>query len=60
MLRRPIDLKQVGASEVEIELCRTELLEEKWREEEALSVVPRFWRGAPCTFDRFHALVARM
>ncbi len=60
MLRHPIDLKRVGESEVEINLCRAEILEEKWRNEDALWIVPRFWREAPRAEDFNRECVAIM
>lgn len=47
MLRRPIDLKEIGATEVEISICQAEMLVEKWSNEDSLCVVPHFWRGTP-------------
>lgn len=32
-------------SQFEISICRAEILEAKWNDEDALKIVPRFWRG---------------
>lgn len=46
LLRQPIDLSQIGTSLFEISICRAGILEEKWDDEDALQIVPRFWHGA--------------
>lgn len=40
------DLKKIGAPEFEVNICRIEMVEEKWSDGDALRVAPRFWRGA--------------
>ncbi len=40
-----IDLRQLGTSKFETSICRAEILEEKWNDEDALQIIPNFWRA---------------
>lgn len=60
MLRQPIGLNQIGTPQFEISICRAELLEEKWDDENALQTVPHFWRSTENSRRQWHRRVAMM